>query len=142
MLVKGIRNKIVSFDGNNSLIDMFVSPDENTVWLTQDQISELFGTTRANITMHIQNVFGSNELTRNSICKDFLLTGADWKNSVTSVYNLGLILSIGYRINSKRGIEFRKWANKVLKEYLIEGYAANEKPLEAFHRVIAPIGVE
>ena len=142
MLVKGIRNKIVSFGGNNLAIDVLVSPDENTVWLTQDQISELFGTTRANITMHIQNVFGSNELTRNSICKDFLLTGADGKNYVTSVYNLGLILSVGYRINSKRGIEFRKWANSVLKDRLIEGYAANEKRLEAFHRVIAPIGVE
>lgn len=97
--------------------------EQETVWLTQAQMAELFQTSRNNITIHISNIFKEEELIKNSVCKDFLLTAADSKIYKTTLYNLDVIISVGYRVKSKRGTEFRIWANAVLKEYMLKGYA-------------------
>ena len=98
-----------------------------TVWLTQVQMAELFGTTRNNITLHIGNIFKEGELVRSAVCKDFLHTASDGKCYKTKIYNLDVIISVGYRVKSVRGTQFRIWANKVLKEYLLCGYSVNQR---------------
>ena len=97
------------------------------VWLTQNSMAELFNTTRNNITMHIKNIFEEGELQEDSVSKESLLTAKDGKNYKTKFYNLDLIISVGYRVKSVRGTQFRIWANKLIKEYLIKGYNLNVK---------------
>ena len=94
--------------------------EDETVWLTQAQMAELFDTTRNNITLHISNIFKENELDKKSVCKDFLLTAKDGKNYKTKIYNLDVIISVGYRVKSIRGTQFRIWANKILKRLSIK----------------------
>ena len=101
--------------------------ENETVWLTQQQISELFGTGRQAITKHLKNIFASNELDENSVCSILELTAADGKNYKTKVYNLDAILSVGYRLNSKNATLFRRWANSVLKDYMLKGYSLNHR---------------
>ncbi len=103
---------------------------EDTVWLTQKQISELFNTERSVITKHIRNIFRTNELNKDSVCANFAHTAEDGKVYQTQFYNLDLIISVGYRVNSKQGTQFRIWATKVLKQHLVEGYTINEKRLK------------
>jgi hypothetical protein len=112
-------------DANNFQLEVRV--ENETVWLTQAQMSDLFQTTRNNVTLHISNVFKENELQENSVCKDSLLTASDGKKYKTKLYNLDVIISVGYRVKSKRGTQFRIWANKVLKDYLLKGYAINQR---------------
>ena len=90
--------------------------ENETVWLTQAQIAELFGTGRQAITKHLKNIFNSNELEENSVCSILELTAADGKTYKTKIYNLDAILSVGYRVNSKNATSFRCWAYKILKE--------------------------
>ena len=111
--------------------------EDDTVWLTQAQMAELFQTTRNNITLHIGNVFKEGELNENSVRKDSLLTAADGKKYHTKLYNLDVIISVGYRVKSKRGTEFRQWANLVIKEYLLRGYAINQQLLQIEQRIDA-----
>lgn len=115
-------------------IKLEVRMEDETVWLTQAQMAELFQTTRNNITLHIRNIFKENELVENSVCKESLRTAADGKKYRTNFYNLDVIISVGYRVKSIRGTQFRQWANKVLKEYLLKRYSINnvfkEKELE------------
>lgn len=106
-------------------IKLEVRMEDETVWLTQAQMAELFQTTRNNITLHIRNIFKENELVENSVCKESLRTAADGKKYRTNFYNLDVIISVGYRVKSIRGTQFRQWANKVLKEYLLKGYSIN-----------------
>jgi len=107
--------------------------EDETVWLTQAQIAELLSTTRNNITMHISNIFKEGELEQEMVCKDSLLTtqhGAiegKTQMKLTKIYSLDVIISVGYRVKSKRGTQFRIWANNVLKEYLLRGYAINQR---------------
>ena len=101
--------------------------ENETVWLTQAQIAELFGTGRQAITKHLKNIFNSNELKENSVCSILELTAADGKTYKTKIYNLDAILSVGYRVNSKNATSFRCWANKILKEYLLRGYSINKR---------------
>ena len=91
--------------------------------------------------MHIGNVFKEEELEENSVCKDFLLTAKDGKNYKTKMYNLDVVISIGYRVKSKEGTKFRIWANKVLKQYLLEGYVANQRRLEYLEKTIKLIDI-
>jgi len=114
-----------SFDSTDFQLEVMVEDD--TVWLTQLQMSDLFQTTRNNITLHVSNLFKEKELDEFSVSKESLLTAADGKNYKTRFYNLDVIISVGYRVKSKRGTQFRIWANKVLKEYLLKGYAANSR---------------
>ena len=100
-----------------------VRVEDETVWLTQSQMVDLFDSTKQNISLHINNIFKEGELNRNSVVKEYLTTAADGKNYKTKLYNLDVIISVGYRVKSKRGVQFRIWANNVLKNYLLKGYA-------------------
>lgn len=99
--------------------------EDDTVWLTQQQMAELFQTTRNNITLHIGNIFKEDELEESSVRKESLLTASDGKRYRTKFYNLDVIISVGYRVKSQRGTKFRQWANKIIKEYLLRGYTIN-----------------
>ena len=100
---------------------------DETVWLTQEQIAQLFGVKRPAITKHIRNIFQTQELEEISVCSILELTAADGKKYMTQLYNLDMILSIGYRVNSRYAMLFRRWANSVLKEYLLKGYSIHYK---------------
>ena len=120
---------------------------DETVWLTLDQMAKLFGRDRTVITKHIQNVFRDKELDRNEVCAKFAHTtrhGALSNKTQTrelDYYNLDMIISVGYRVKSKNGVIFRKWANKVLKDYLLKGYAVNEKRLEYLEKTLKLIDI-
>ena len=118
------KGEIVMYQPDET-IKLEVRVEDETVWLTQAQMAELFLTTRNNITLHINNIFKERELVESSVRKESLLTAADGKKYRTKVYNLDVIISIGYRVKSKRGTQFRQWANQVLKEYLLKGYVVN-----------------
>ena len=130
------ENEIVLFETEDAKVRLTVSIQEDTVWLTQAQMTELFDTSKQNISLHINNCFKEGELDKGSVVKDFLTTASDGKNYKTKYYNLDMIISVGYRVKSRRGIEFRRWANKVLKDYIIKGYAVNDKRLEALQRTV------
>lgn len=108
---------------------------DETVWLTQQQIAELFGTKRPAITKHLSNIFKAGELDENSVRSILEHTAADGKVYKTQFYNLDAILSVGYRVNSRNATIFRQWANKVLKEYLLRGYAINQRLIEMSDRL-------
>ena len=101
-----------------------------TVWMNQMQIAELFATSIPNISMHITNIFKENELDKNSVVKDYLTTANDDKNYNVSHYSLEMILAIGFRVRSKRGTQFRQWANKNLSEYMIKGFIMDDERLK------------
>ena len=101
--------------------------EDETVWLTQLQMSVLFQSTRNNITLHIGNIFKEEELEASSVSKDFLLTASDGKKYKTKLYNLDVIISVGYRVKSKTGTQFRIWATNTLKSYLLKGYAIQNR---------------
>ena len=108
-------------------IRLEVRMNDETVWLSQAQMAELFATTRNNITLHISNIFKEGELEYDSVCKDSLLTASDGKKYKTKLYNLDVIISVGYRVKSLRGTQFRQWALKVLKDYVLKGYSVNQR---------------
>ena len=102
--------------------------EDDTVWLTQQQMAELFQTTKNNVTLHIGNVYKEHELVAESTSKESLLVRMEGKRQVTrqrKLYNLDVIISVGYRVKSQRGTQFRQWANKIIKEYLLRGYSIN-----------------
>lgn len=137
-LIENSDNSITPFENKDVItysngainIDVSISPKEETVWLNQSQIATLFDTTQPNVSMHISNILSDYELNE-SVYKDFLYTGSDGKQYSMKFYNLDMILAVGYRIKSKRAIEFRKWASKILKDYMIKGYVYNEDRLDA-----------
>lgn len=122
------NNKVIIYQGNNFSINVKISPEEETVWLTQNQIATLFETTKNNVSIHIKNILEENELSRATV-KDFLTVQNEQGRHVNryiSYYNLDMILAVGYRIKSNRAIEFRKWVTTILKRYLIKGYSIND----------------
>ena len=127
-----MKNEIVLFETEDREISLSVETDGETVWLTQKQMEKLFAVKQATISEHINNILSSGELDETSI-------GFSDKSSggrKPRMYNLDMILSVGYRVNSKRGIAFRKWANKILKQYMLRGYAVNERLLAAQGKTI------
>ncbi len=130
------ENEIVLFETEDEKVRLTVPIQEDTVWLTQAQMTELFDTSKQNVSLHINNCFKEGELDKGSVVKDFLTTASDGKKYKTKYYNLDVIISVGYRVKSQRGIEFRRWANKVLKDYIIKGYAINDKRLEALQKTV------
>lgn len=112
---------------DNAEFQIEVRVEDETVWLTQSQMAELFMTTRNNITLHISNIFKERELEQISVSKESLLTAQDGKNYKTKFYNLDVIISVGYRVKSQRGTHFRIWANQVLKDYLLKGYVLSQR---------------
>ena len=120
------KGEIVMYQPDET-IRLEVRVEDETVWLTQQQMAELFLTTKQNVSLHVNNIFREDELTENSVVKESLTTARDGKRYKTKVYNLDVIISVGYRVKSKRGTKFRQWANRVLKEYIIRGYALNQQ---------------
>lgn len=123
------RGEIVIYKAKDGQTKLEVNLQDETVWLTQAQIAELFGTQRPAITKHLKNIFKEGELKENSVCSILEHTASDGKTYKTSFYNLDAILSVGYRVNSGRAAQFRIWATKTLKNHLIKGYTVNEKRL-------------
>lgn len=117
-------SQIVLYQPDES-IRLEVRFEQETVWLTQLQMTELFHTTRNNITIHIRNIFKEGELEESSVCKESLRTAVDGKRYRTKYYNLDVIISVGYRIKNPVGTRFRQWANTVIKQYLLQGYSIN-----------------
>lgn len=121
------EKSIIIYNNGNVQIDVSVSPKEETVWLTQNQIALLFETTQPNISMHINSILNEGELDANSVHKKSLYTAPDLKSYLVDFYNLDMILAIGYRVKSSKAIEFRKWATSVLKKFLLKGYSLNDE---------------
>ena len=103
---------------------------EQTVWLTQLEIAELFDATKQNVSLHLKNIIEDGELDANSVVKESLTTAADGKKYQTQLYNLNAILAVGYRVRSPRGVQFRRWASTVLKEYLVKGFVMDDERLK------------
>ena len=120
------KYEVIKFKDNEFEMDVNVSPNEDTVWLTIEQIAFLFNRDRSVVSKHIKNIFQENELLENSVCAFFAHTAVDGKTYNVKFYNLDVIISVGYRVKSQRGVVFRRWANSVLKQYLLNGYVINE----------------
>ena len=133
------KNEIILFE--NQGVKLEVNLKDETVWLTQKQMAELFGKDRRTITRHIQNIYKDEELDQNTVCSFFEHTAEDGKKYKVQYYNLDMIISVGYRVNSKRGIIFRKWSTKILKDYMLKGYAINQKRLEYLKKTIKLIDI-
>lgn len=127
-----MKNEIVLFTDGDINIEVQISPELETVWLTQKQMEVLFDVKHATVSEHISNILASGELDETSVGFSDKSTGG----RKPKIYNLDMILSVGYRVNSKRGIAFRKWANNVLKQFILKGYAINEKRLEALEKTV------
>ena len=124
------NNKIIIYQTEDGQTQIDVRLENETVWLTQAQMAELFQTDRTSIVRHINNIYKVEELDRESTCAKIAQVQIEGKRTVKRnipYFNLDMIISVGYRVNSKRGVKFRQWANKVLKQYLIKGYAVNER---------------
>ena len=117
----------VSKDGN---VKVDVNVQNEDIWMSQEVMANLYDTTKQNISYHLNNIFKENELNKDSVVKDFLTTASDGKKYNVLHYNLDAIIAVGYRINSKKATEFRIWATKVLKEYMIKGFALNDERLK------------
>lgn len=123
------EQKIIIFKTESGIPEINVKVEKDTVWLSQKQISDLFAADRTVITKHINNIFKSKELNENSVCAIFAHTATDGKIYNTKFYNLDAIISVGYRVNSKRATQFRIWATNTLRDYLVKGYKVNENRL-------------
>ena len=121
-----MANEIVLYQPNEQM-SLEVKLENETVWLTQQQIADLFGVKRPAVTKHLGNIFREGELDITSVSSILEHTAADGKIYSTQFYNLDAILSVGYRVNSKNATSFRRWANQVLKEYMLRGYAVNQR---------------
>lgn len=130
-----MKNELILFETADREIKLNVPVNDNTVWLNRNQLAELFGRDVKTIGKHINNAL--KEELDNSVVANFATTASDGKTYQVEHYNLDMIISVGYRVKSNRGVEFRKWANKVLKQYIIQGYAINEKRLEALQRTVS-----
>ena len=120
------RGEIILYQPDTE-IKLDVRLEDETVWLTQAQMAVLFQTTKQNISLHANNIFKECELDRNAVVKDSLTTASDGKAYRVKYFNLDVIISVGYRVKSQRGTQFRQWANKILKEYLLKGYSINQR---------------
>lgn len=120
------KGEIVLYQPDDN-VRLEVRLQDDTVWLTQLQMAELFKSTKQNISLHVNNIFREGELAKNSVVKECLTTASDGKNYRTKHYNLDVIISVGYRVKSSVGTRFRQWANAVLKDYLLRGYAVHQQ---------------
>jgi prophage maintenance system killer protein len=123
------KGEIAIYKSSKNEVGLKVKLEKETVWLTQNQIAMLLGTQRPAVTKHLNNIFKTGELRQNSVSSILEHTAADGKKYRTRFYNLDAIISVGYRVNSQRATQFRRWATKILKQFLIKGYAINEKRL-------------
>ena len=126
---------LVRFTDNDFELDVRADSENETVWLTQKEMAVLFNVSVDSISLHIKNILKEKELD-SSVVEESSVTASDGKQYLTKLYNLDMIISVGYRVKSQRGIAFRRWANKVLKDYLIQGYAVNQKRLDNLNKTI------
>jgi len=131
-----MENKIVIYQSEDGLVKIDVHLEKDSVWLNQAQIAKLLETTKQNVSLHINNAINDGELEEKSVVKDFLTTGRDGKKYNVKFYNLDTIISVGYRVKSIRGVQFRRWATSVLKEHLVQGYTINKKRLDQLGKAI------
>jgi len=141
------KGEIIIYQTRDKKVQLEVKLEQETVWLTQKQIAEVFRTDRSVITKHLRNIFKNKELERNSVCAKIAHTATDGKVYETIIYSLDAIISVGYRVNSNRATQFRIWATNILKKHLIDGYTLNEKRLkqqvskfQALQRAIKLVG--
>ncbi len=132
----GPVGEVALYRAADGKISLEVRLEKETLWLTQKQMATLFDTERSVITKHLRNIFNSKELDKNSVCAFFAHTAQDGKTYQTQYYNLDAIISVGYRVNSKRGTQFRIWATQVLRDHLLKGYTVNAKRLEELKQAI------
>ncbi len=125
-----MNSNIEIYQSQDNQIELSVKFEADTAWLNQSQMANLFAQTKQNISLHINNCFKEGELDETSVVKESLTTAADGKKYNTKYYNLDVIISVGYRVKSKQGTQFRQWATQRLKDYLVQGYAINQKRLE------------
>ena len=123
-------NQIAFYQSPDGLVNIEVLYAEENIWLSQKKMAELFDTSTPNINMHLKNIFDSIELDQNSVIKEFLITADDGKNYKTKMYSLETIISVGYRVNSERGVQFRQWATGILKNYIHKGYALDSNRMK------------
>ena len=132
--------EIKVFNNGSVSVEVNFDKDNNTVWLTQKKMAEIFDVSTDNIGLHIKNIFRDGELDT-SVAEESSVTASDGKKYKTKIYNLDMIISVGYRVKSKVGIIFRKWVTGILNKYLIEGYAVNEKRLNYLEKQINLISI-
>lgn len=131
------KNEIILFE--NQGIKLEVNVKDDTVWLTQEQMSKLFGKAKSTINEHIKNIFKENELQENETMTKF--GNSEFSDKPTNYYNLDMIISVGYRVKSQQGIAFRKWSTRVLKDYMLKGYAINQRRLEYLEKTVQLIDI-
>ena len=132
-----MKNEIVLFENQN--VKLEVNMKDETVWLTQEQMGILFGKSKSTINEHIKNIYKEKELEEKDTLRKF--GNSEFSDKPTNYYNLDMIISVGYRVKSKNGVIFRKWATKVLKDYMIQGYAVNQKRLEYLEKTVQLIDI-
>lgn len=132
------KYQLVKFEDNDFTLDVRTDFDNETVWLTAEEMAKLFGVNRPDIVKHVNNIINSRELNKAtcSFLEQVQIEGDRRVRRKIKMHNLDMIISVGYRVNSKRGVQFRRWANKVLKDYLIQGYAINQKRLDNLGKTI------
>jgi len=126
------KSEIIMYQTEDGKVKIEVAMEEETVWLSQAQMCELFQKSKSTISEHISNVFKEGELGKKSVVRDFRITAADQKSYDVNHYNLDVIISVGYRVKSHRGTQFRIWATQRLKEYIVKGFAMNDELLKRF----------
>ena len=124
-----MKNNIIIYISKDGNVKVDVNVQNEDIWMSQDVMANLYDTTKNNISMHLKNIFDEGELKKDSVVKKFLTTASDGKNYNVLHYNLDAIIAVGYRINSKKATEFRIWATRVLKEYMVKGFALNDERL-------------
>lgn len=132
-----MKNEIIIFENQN--VKLEVNMKDETVWLTQEQMGLLFGKSKSTINEHIKNIYKEEELLGYDTMRKF--GNSEFSDKPTNYYNLDMIISVGYRVKSKNGVIFRKWATKVLKDYMIKGYAVNQKRLEYLEKTVMLIDI-
>ena len=130
-------NKIILFESSDGEVSLQTYLQDETVWLSQAQLVELFGRDKSTISRHIKSSFDEGECDRNSVVANFATTAQDGKVYNVEYYNLDVIISVGYRVKSQRGVEFRKWATSVLKDYILKGYAENKRRLLQLNQMMS-----
>lgn len=124
------RGEIIIYRAEDNTVQLDVRMENETVWLSQQQMVQLFNSTKQNISLHINNIFREGELKKEATVKEYLTVQTEGYRQISrrvQYYNLDVIISVGYRVKSQRGVQFRQWANRILKDYLVKGYAINEK---------------
>ena len=128
------KGEMILYQTEDGKAEIGLRAIDGTVWLSQMELAELFDTSKQNVSLHLKNIFEDNELEEGTVVKESLTTASDGKRYNTMIYNLDAILAIGYRVRSPRGVQFRRWANTILKEYLVKGFAMDDARLKQAER--------